>query len=110
MFRQHLSNIWSSIHEKLSNTAAKLKKSVAYKKSAYTEYKDCDQRSPQMFEKSFHRDRIEDATNYPLLDMAIMSKSSRNRPASLLKGDSDKGVFLLNFQNVKTPFLRKSYF
>ena len=29
---QHLSNIQSSIHEKLSNTDAQLKKSVAYKK------------------------------------------------------------------------------
>ena len=80
------------------------------KKSVYTEYKDCDQRSPQMFEKSFHRDQIEDATNDPLLDIAIISKSSRNRPASLLKGDSDTGVFQLNFQNFKTPFLRSSYF
>ena len=53
------------------------------KKGVYTEYKDCDQRSPQMFEKSFHRDQIEDATNDPLLDIAIISKSSRNRPASL---------------------------
>ena len=31
--KQHLSNIWSSVHEKLSNTEAELKKSVAYKKS-----------------------------------------------------------------------------
>ena len=30
--KQHLSNIWSSFHEKLSNTEAELKKSVAYKK------------------------------------------------------------------------------
>ena len=30
--KQHLSNIWSSIHEKLSNTESQLKKSVAYKK------------------------------------------------------------------------------
>ena len=30
---QHLSNIWSSTHEKLSNTDTELKKSVAYKKS-----------------------------------------------------------------------------
>ena len=28
----HLSNIWSSVHEKLCNTKAELKKSVAYKK------------------------------------------------------------------------------
>ena len=36
--KQHLSNIWSSIHEKLSNTEAELKKSVAYKKKrAYLE-------------------------------------------------------------------------
>ena len=31
--KQHLSNTWSSVHEKLSNTEAELKKSVAYKKS-----------------------------------------------------------------------------
>ena len=31
--KQHLSNIWSSIHENLSNFEAELKKSVAYKKS-----------------------------------------------------------------------------
>ena len=31
--KQHLSNTWRSIHEKLSNTDAKLKKSVAYKES-----------------------------------------------------------------------------
>ena len=31
--KQHLSNIWSSVHEKLSNIEAELKKSVAYKKS-----------------------------------------------------------------------------
>ena len=30
--KQHLSNIWSSIHEMLSNSEAELKKSVAYKK------------------------------------------------------------------------------
>ena len=30
--KQKLSNIWSSIMKKLSNTEAKLKKSVAYKK------------------------------------------------------------------------------
>ena len=30
--KQHLSNIWSSTYEKLSNTEAELKKSVAYKK------------------------------------------------------------------------------
>ena len=33
--KQHLCYIWSSIHEKLSNTEAELKKSVAYKKSVY---------------------------------------------------------------------------
>ena len=33
--KQHLSNVWSPIHEKLNNTAAELKKSVAYKKSLY---------------------------------------------------------------------------
>ena len=32
--KQHLSNIWSSTYEKLSNTEAELKKSVAYKKKA----------------------------------------------------------------------------
>ena len=31
--KQHLSNIWNSIHAKLSNTEADLKKSVAYKKN-----------------------------------------------------------------------------
>ena len=31
--KQHLSNIWNSIHEKLSNTKAELKKCVAYKKA-----------------------------------------------------------------------------
>ena len=31
--KQHLSNIWSSIHEKSNNTETELKKSVAYKKS-----------------------------------------------------------------------------
>ena len=31
--KQHLSNIWCSIREKLSNTEAELKKCVAYKKS-----------------------------------------------------------------------------
>ena len=31
--KQHLSNSWSSIHEKQSNTEAELKKCVAYKKS-----------------------------------------------------------------------------
>ena len=30
--KQHLSNIWGSIYEKLSNTDAELKKSAAYKK------------------------------------------------------------------------------
>ena len=34
--RQHLSNIWRLIHEKLSNTETELKKSVAYKKSGNT--------------------------------------------------------------------------
>ena len=28
--KQHLNNIWSSIHEKVSNTEAEFKKSVAY--------------------------------------------------------------------------------
>ena len=32
-FKEHLNNIWSSIHEKLSNTEAKLKKGVGYEKS-----------------------------------------------------------------------------
>ena len=46
--KQHLSNIWSSIHEKVKGkTETKLKKSVAYKKSAYLfvsqlESKSCD--------------------------------------------------------------------
>ena len=31
--KQHLSNIWNSIHETLSNTKAELKKCVAYKKA-----------------------------------------------------------------------------
>ena len=31
--KQHLSNIWSSIHEKLRTTEAELKKSVAYEKA-----------------------------------------------------------------------------
>ena len=30
--KQHLSNIQSSVHEKLSNTEAELKKSIAYKR------------------------------------------------------------------------------
>ena len=29
--KQHLSNIWSSIHKKVSNTEVELKKGVAYK-------------------------------------------------------------------------------
>ena len=33
--KQHLSNIWSFIHEELSNTEAELKTSVAYIKSMY---------------------------------------------------------------------------
>ena len=33
--KQHLSNIWSSIEEKLRNTEAELKKSLLIKKSAY---------------------------------------------------------------------------
>ena len=37
--KRHLSNIRSSIHEKLSNTEAELKKRGAYKKSVYT---NCD--------------------------------------------------------------------
>ena len=32
--KQHLSDIWSSIHEKLSNTEAELEKSDANKKKA----------------------------------------------------------------------------
>ena len=34
--RQYLSNTWRSIHEKLSNTEAELKKSVAYIKKIVT--------------------------------------------------------------------------
>ena len=34
--KQHLSNIWSSIHENLSKTDTELKKSVAYKKGVYS--------------------------------------------------------------------------
>ena len=33
--KQQLSNIWDSVHEKLSNTEAELKKSVVYKKNVY---------------------------------------------------------------------------
>ena len=33
--KQWLNNIWILIHEKISNTEAELKKSVAYKKSVY---------------------------------------------------------------------------
>ena len=29
-FKQYLSNIWSSVHEKVSNTEPELKESVAY--------------------------------------------------------------------------------
>ena len=36
--KQHLSTIWSSICEKLSNTEAELKKRVACKKSVYTSF------------------------------------------------------------------------
>ena len=36
--KQHLSNIWSSVHEKLSNTEAELKKNVAYKKKRVTSW------------------------------------------------------------------------
>ena len=36
--KQHLSNIWSWIHEKLSNTKAGLKKSVACKKKRVSQY------------------------------------------------------------------------
>ena len=35
--KQHLSNKWSWIHEKLSNTETELKKSVAYKKCVICE-------------------------------------------------------------------------
>ena len=31
--KQRLNNIWSSIHEKVKNTEAELKKSVTYKKA-----------------------------------------------------------------------------
>ena len=34
--KQHLNNIWSSVHEKLGNTKSGLKKSVAYKKARTT--------------------------------------------------------------------------
>ena len=34
--KQHLNNIWSSVHEKLSNVKAAFKKSVAYKKTCNT--------------------------------------------------------------------------
>ena len=33
--KQHLSKIWSSIHEKVNNSEAELKNSAAYKKSVY---------------------------------------------------------------------------
>ena len=33
--KQRLNNIWSTVHEKLSNTEAELKKSVAYVKSVH---------------------------------------------------------------------------
>ena len=36
--KQHLSNICGSIHEKVSNTAAELKKGVAYKKKRVTHF------------------------------------------------------------------------
>ena len=40
--QQQLSNIWSSIHETVSNTEAELKKSVAYKKNVcYTGVRAC---------------------------------------------------------------------
>ena len=35
--KQHLSSIWSSIHENVINTEAKLTKSVAYKKACVLE-------------------------------------------------------------------------
>ena len=34
--KQHLSNIWSSIHEKVKQHWGWVEKSVAYKKSVYT--------------------------------------------------------------------------
>ena len=34
--KQHLSNIWSSIYEKINNNETELKKSVAYKKKRLT--------------------------------------------------------------------------
>ena len=34
--KQHLTSIWSSIHEKVAYTEAKLKKSVAYNKACNT--------------------------------------------------------------------------
>ena len=49
--KQHLSNIWSSIHEKLSNTEAELKKSVAYIKK----------RAPVF--SAFHNDAFLDFSN-----------------------------------------------
>ena len=33
--KQNLSNIWSSIHKKVSDTEGELKKSIAYKTSLY---------------------------------------------------------------------------
>ena len=33
MYKQHLRNIWNSIPEKVKNTEAKLKRSVAWKKA-----------------------------------------------------------------------------
>ena len=36
--KQHLSNFWSSIHEKLRNTEAELKKGAAYEKKRVVNY------------------------------------------------------------------------
>ena len=41
--KQHLSNLWSSIYEKLSNTEAELKKSVAYIRKKRVMDKKCRQ-------------------------------------------------------------------
>ena len=38
--KQHLSNIWSPIHAKVKNIEAELNKSVAFKKSVYTNMKN----------------------------------------------------------------------
>ena len=43
--KQHLSNIWISIHEIFNNTEAQLKKSVAYKKKRVTDFPKCLERT-----------------------------------------------------------------